>query len=157
MIEKMGQNGFSNEETLNIINRLVKLKENGEVSSTLDMCVLNEKKNILEFIKLGASSSFVIVNNEVEEIKQETLPMGLLANVQHSTVEKEVTKGMYVVLMSDGAESDINKQELQTIVEKLSLLEYTEKDLMNAIMDKIVGRQNKITLDDVTVIVCKII
>ena len=157
MIEKMGQNGFSNEETLNIINRLVKLKENGEVSSTLDMCVLNEKKNILEFIKLGASSSFVIVNNEVEEIKQETLPMGLLANMQHSSVEKEVTKGMYVVLMSDGAESDVNKQELQTIVEKLSVLEYTEKDLMNAIMDRIVGRQNRITLDDVTVIVCKII
>ena len=99
----------------------------------------------------------MIVNNEVEEIKQETLPMGLLASMQHSSVEKEVTKGMYVVLMSDGAESDVNKQELQTIVEKLSVLEYTEKDLMNAIMDRIVGRQNRITLDDVTVIVCKII
>ena len=157
MIEKMGQSGFSNEETLNIINRLVKLKENGEVSSTLDMCVLNEKRNILEFIKLGAASSFVIKDTEVEEIKQETLPLGLLTNSQHTTIEKEVAKGMYVVLMSDGAESDVNKEAIQEIVEKLSILEYTEKDLMNAIMNKIVGRQNKITLDDITVIVCKII
>jgi len=157
MIEKMGTNGFSNEETLDIVNKLVKLKENGEVSATLDMCVLNEKQNILEFIKLGAANSYVIYENGVEEIKQDTMPIGLLANVQHTIIEKPVEKGMYVVLMSDGATSDVNKDMLEKVVEGLQGVEHTEKDIMNAIMDKIVGRQNKITLDDVTVIVCKIV
>lgn len=157
MIEKMGTNGFSNEETLEIVNRLVKLKENGEVSATLDMCVLNEKQNTLEFIKLGAANSYIVYQNNVEEIKQDTMPIGLLSNVQHTIIEKSVEKGMFVVLMSDGAISDINKQVLEKIIEEINGTDYSEKDLMNAIMGKIVGSQNKITLDDVTVIVCKIV
>lgn len=157
MIEKMGINGFSNEETLEIVNRLIKLKENGEVSATLDMCVLNEKQNILEFIKLGAVSSYVIYESSVDEIKQDTMPIGLLSSVQHTIIEKPVEKGMYIILMSDGATSDVNKDELEKIVGKLAGTQYSEKDLMNAIMENIVGNQNKITLDDVTVIVCKIV
>ena len=121
------------------------------------MCVLNEKQNILEFIKLGAANSYVIYENGVEEIKQDTMPIGLLANVQHTIIEKPVEKGMYVVLMSDGAMGDVDKGVLEKIIENLQDIEHTEKDIMNAIMDKIVGRQNKITLDDVTVIVCKIV
>lgn len=157
MIEKMSINGFSNEETLDIINRLVKLKENGEVSATLDMCVLNEKQNVLEFIKLGAVNSYIIYENNVEEIKQDTMPIGILSNVQHTIIEKKVEKGMYVVLMSDGAVSDVNKNVIETVIENFKGEEYTEKDLMDELMQRIVGRQNKITLDDVTVIVCKIV
>ena len=157
MIEKMGVNGFSNEDTLEIVNRLVKLKENGEVSATLDMCVLNEKQNKLEFIKLGATNSYVIYENTVEEIKQDTMPIGLLTNVQHTIIEKPVEKGMYVILMSDGATSDVNKTTLEKIIQDFDGAEHTEKDIMDAIMKRIVGRQNKITLDDVTVIVCKIV
>ena len=41
------QNYFDKTEILDIINKLVKLRENGETSATLDMCAVNEKQNIL--------------------------------------------------------------------------------------------------------------
>lgn len=157
MIEKMGTSGFSKNETIDIINKLIRLRENGEVSATLDMCVVNEKQNVLEFIKLGSANSYIVSDGLVEEIKQDTMPMGLLSNIQYTAIEKEIKKGMYIVLMSDGASSDINKNVLQDIIDRHNENELTEKELMNKLMDKVVGKQNKITLDDVTIIVCKIV
>lgn len=157
MIEKMGASGFNKQEILDIINKLVKLRENGETSATLDMCAVNERDNILEFIKLGAAPSYIIENGEVTEIKQDNMPMGLVSNIKYTAIEKPVNKGDFVVLISDGAVTDVNKSALQDILESLKEeSEITEKNLMDRIMTRIVGSQNKIVLDDVTVVVCKI-
>ncbi|MBQ8044217.1 MAG: SpoIIE family protein phosphatase [Clostridia bacterium] len=157
MIEKMGTSGFNKQEILDIINKLVKLRENGETSATLDMCAVNERDNILEFIKLGAAPSYIIENGEVTEIKQDNMPMGLVSNIKYTAIEKPVNKGDFVVLISDGAVTDVNKTTLQDILDSLKEeSEIKEKNLMDRIMTRIVGSQNKIVLDDVTVVVCKI-
>ena len=157
MIEKMGAGGFNKQEILEIINKLVKLKESGETSATLDMCAINERDNILEFIKLGAAPSYIIENDEITEIKQDNMPIGLVSSIKYTAVEKPVNKGDFVVLISDGAVSDVNKATLQDIIASLNEeSEITEKNLMERIMTRIVGSQNKIVLDDVTVVVCKI-
>ena len=157
MIEKMGASGFNKQEILDIINKLVKLRESGETSATLDMCAVNERDNILEFIKLGAAPSYMIENGEVSEIKQDNMPMGLVSNIKYTAIEKPVNKGDFIVLISDGAVTDVNKSSLQEILDNLKdESEITEKNLMDRIMARIVGSQNKIVLDDVTVVVCKI-
>lgn len=154
MIEKMNSSGLDKEAIVNIINKVVKMKENSNISATLDMCNVNEKNNVLEFIKLGAVSSFVILDNKVNVIKQDNMPIGLQSNVQYNPETVELHKGMFVILISDGAASDINENVLQSIVETSDNL--TEKNLIDKIMEKLVGGQNKIILDDITVIVCKI-
>lgn len=157
MIEKMGASGFNKQEILDIINKLVKLRESGETSATLDMCAINERDNILEFIKLGAAPSYIIQNGEVSEIKQDNMPMGLVSNIKYTIVEKPVNKGDFIVLISDGALTDVNKVSIQSIIDEIKdEQELTEKQLMDSIMSKVVGNQNKIVLDDVTVVVCKI-
>lgn len=156
MIEKMNATGLNKKQIIDIVNKLIKLKENGEVSATLDMCAINEKTNNLEFVKLGAAPSYIIRNNEVIEIKQNTMPMGIIDSLEYSTVENEINKGDYVVLISDGAMTDINKHTLQQIVEKMEFETSNEKTVMDSLMKVVVGSQNKIILDDVTVVVCKI-
>jgi len=157
MIEKMGASGFNKQEILDIINKLVKLRESGETSATLDMCAINERDNILEFIKLGAAPSYIIQNGEVSEIKQDNMPMGLVSNIKYTIVEKPVNKGDFIVLISDGALTDVNKVSIQSIIDEIKdEQELTEKQLMDSIMSRVVGNQNKIVLDDVTVVVCKI-
>ena len=157
MIEKMGTSGFNKGEILEIINKLVKLKESGETSATLDMCTINERDNVLEFIKLGAAPSYMIENGQVTEIKQDSMPMGLVSSIKYTTIEKPVNKGDFIVLLSDGAVTDVNKSSLQEILNSLKEeSEITEKNLMDRIMARVVGSQNKIVLDDVTIVVCKI-
>ena len=157
MIEKMGVSGFNKAEILDIINKLVKLKESGETSATLDMCAINERDNILEFIKLGAAPSYIIESGQVVEIKQDNMPMGLVSSIKYTAIEKPVNKGDFIVLLSDGAITDVNKSSLQEILNSLKEeSEITEKNLMDRIMARVVGSQNKIVLDDVTVVVCKI-
>ena len=157
MIEKMSAGGFNKQEILDIINKLVRLRESGETSATLDMCAINERDNVFEFIKLGAAPSYIIENGEITEIKQDNMPMGLVSNIKYTSIEKTVNKGDFVVLISDGAVTDVNKSSLQEIVDSLKDEEnITEKILMDKIMSRIVGGQNKIVLDDVTIVVCKI-
>ena len=85
------------------------------------------------------------------------MPMGLVSNIKYTSIEKPVNKGDFVVLISDGAVTDVNKAALQDIIDSLKEeSEITEKNLMDRIMTRIVGSQNKIVLDDVTVVVCKI-
>ena len=158
MVEKMGASGFDKNEIIEIINKLIKLKESGDTSATLDMCIVNERDNLLEFIKLGAAPSYIIHENLVDEIKQDTLPMGIVTNLEYSSTERNIEKGDFIVILSDGAMSDINKETLENIFENYKdNKELSEKVLMDKIMEIVVGSQNKIILDDVTVIVCKIV
>ena len=154
MIEKFTTVGFDKEQVLNIVNKIVRLKESGDISASLDMCVINEQKESLEIIKLGSAPSYIISDNEVYEVNESNFPMGLLSTVKYNSFEKEVKKGDLVIMMSDGAGNDITKKVLEEII--LKNLSLTETTLMESIMEILVGNQNKIILDDITVIVANI-
>ena len=154
MIEKFTTVGFDKEQVLNIVNKIVRLKESGDISASLDMCVINEQKESLEIIKLGSAPSYIISDNEVYEVNESNFPMGLLSTVKYNSFEREVKKGDLVIMMSDGAGNDITKKVLEEII--LKNLSLTETTLMESIMEILVGNQNKIILDDITVIVANI-
>lgn len=155
MIEKLTSSGLEKNEVLDIINSVIAFRENKNISATLDMCVINEKKDIMEFIKIGASKSFIIKNNNIESISGNNMPMGLIDNVNYFGTEIDIQKNMFAILLSDGAASDIDEKVLKEIIDEKE--ELTEVELMDKIMEKVIGAQNKIILDDITIIVCKII
>lgn len=154
MIEKFTTVGFDKEQVINIVNKIIRLKESGDMSASLDMCVINEKKESLEFIKLGSAPSYIISDGNIIDIKEDTLPIGLLNNVKYNSYEKPIKKGDYIVMMSDGATGDISLEKLKEIIERKE--EINETTLMESITQILVGTQNKIILDDITVIVANI-
>ena len=156
MIEKLTISGINKNEILDIINSVISFRENANTTATLDMCVLNEKKDVAEFVKIGAAKSYVIANGKVTAIEKENMPLGVTSNVKYFVEEVPIEKEMFVVLMSDGASADINEKILEKILEESSE-ELTETELIDSIIKEIIGVQNKIILDDMTILVCKII
>lgn len=156
MIEKLTASGLEKNEIIETINSVIAYKENKNISATLDMCVINEKKDVVEFIKIGASNSYIIKDNNILSIAANNMPIGLTENINYSAEEVAIQKNMFIVISSDGASSDINETVLQEIINE-QCDNLTEIELMDEIIEKLTGSQNKIILDDITIIVCKII
>ncbi|MBR5227967.1 MAG: SpoIIE family protein phosphatase [Clostridia bacterium] len=155
MIDSLSASGISKTDILNITNKVVKSKENGTVSATLDMCILNEKKESLEFVKLGAVPSYVLSDGIVEKIECKSDSFGVADEVVFTEYDHNVKRNMYVIMTSDGAISDINQKILQEIVDE-NQEKFNESVFMEKIMEKIIDSQNKLILDDITVVVAKI-
>lgn len=155
MIEKLTSTGINKNEILDIINSVIAYRENGNTTATLDMCVLNEKKDVAEFVKIGAAKSYIVADKKVTAIEKENMPLGITSNVKYFVQEVPIQKEMFVVLMSDGASADINEKILEKIIEE-GPEKFTETELIDSIIKEIIGVQNKIILDDMTILVCKI-
>lgn len=155
MIESLIKTGINKTDIVNITNKVLRAKEGGMVSATLDMCVLNEKKDILEFIKLGAAPSFVIADGVVKKIEVTSDAMGIVKDATVVTSNHEVKRNTYVVMMSDGAISDITEKSIQNVLNSLGT-ELNETSLMDSLMEILINNQSKLVLDDITVITAKI-
>lgn len=155
MLEGLSKTGISNTDIVSITNKILRTKEGTSMSATLDMCVLNEKKDTLEFIKLGAVPSFVITDGIVNKIEVVSDAFGVSKDVTYVEYEHKVKRNTYIVMMSDGALSDVTQKILQGIIDELGE-NISETSIMDRIMNNIVNGQNKLILDDITIIVSKV-
>ena len=155
MLESLVKTGINQPDILNITNRVLRTREGGTMLATLDMCLLNEKKNAMEFVKLGAAPSFVISDGITKKIEASGDSIGTTKDAVYSEYSSEIKRNTYVVMMSDGAVSDINEKKLQNIVNNLGD-NLNETKLMEELMNSIMNNQSKLVLDDITIITAKI-
>jgi stage II sporulation protein E len=62
----------------------------------------------VEFIKVGAVSTFIKHEDEVQVIRTGTLPVGILSNIDVELVKKKLEDGDFVIMVTDGV-LDCNK------------------------------------------------
>jgi len=155
MLEGLSATGINKNDIINITNRILRTRENGTMAATLDMCLLNEKKDKLEFVKLGAAPSYIIVDGIVEEVEITSDSIGVIDEIVNIEYEHSLKRNMYIVMMSDGAIGDISDKMLQGIVDEMKE-NMNETLLMEKIMANVINAQNKLILDDITIIVAKI-
>jgi len=116
LIENFYKAGFDNETILNSVNRLLTLNAD-ENFSALDICVFDTRKNIMDFIKLGAPYGFIKHKTETEVISTSGLPIGVLSEMQQHITKKMFSDFDIVVLVSDGiSEAFGSEEELKTFL-----------------------------------------
>lgn len=155
MIESLIKTGINKSDILNITNKVIRAREGGTMSATLDMCLLNEKKDVLEFVKLGAAPSFVIIDGIVKKVETSGETMGVAKEAIYTNTNYDIKRNTYIVMMSDGAVSDVHEKTIQNILNSLGN-ELNESKLMEGIMEVLINNQSKLVLDDITVITAKI-
>jgi len=109
LLEKFLYAGFDKDVALKAINSLMLLKSNDETYSTVDMTVINQYNGEVEFIKVGAVSTFIKNEEGVQIIKTGTLPVGILSRIDVELVRKKLKDGDFVVMVTDGV-LDCNKE-----------------------------------------------
>lgn len=102
LLEQFLDSGFDKDVAVKMINSVLVLKSAEESFATIDISVLDLYSGNVEFVKIGAASTFIKKEDRVEVIKSTSLPVGMLKNIDMELSNKTVSDDDYIIMMSDG-------------------------------------------------------
>ena len=159
LLENFLEAGFENEVALRIINSALVLKSDVECYATMDMALIDQYTGIIEFFKMGASTSFIVRGDEVITVKASSLPIGILSHVDIVSCKKQLKDGDIIIMVTDGMlenKNDLLDREItfkHFISEaKSNNPEYMARFLLEKTKNLLAGEEN----DDMTLIVARI-
>lgn len=153
LIENFYRAGFDNDTILSSINKLLSLNES-ESFSTVDLCVVDARKNIYDFIKLGATSGYIKrANDELEVVSSSGLPIGVLEEVVPHITKLRISNMDMVVLVSDGV-SDALGEDLQNFL--ISSDTINPQLFSEQILHKALELNDGVSKDDMTVVCVRV-
>ena len=159
LLERFLESGFDSEVALKIINSALVLKSDIECSTTVDLTIINQYTGVAQFLKLGASASFILRGDEVITLQASSLPIGILSNVDLVTFKQQLRDGDILIMVTDGMlETRNNMLDRETtfkhfILEaKSNSPEYMAKYLMSKTKNLLAGEES----DDMTIAVARV-
>ena len=154
LIENFYKAGFASDTILSSVNRLMNL-EKEDIFSSIDICIVDLKDGVGDFIKMGASSSYIRGEDGCKIIECSSLPVGILDNAKAVT-KKVVFNGKdFVVLCSDGINDSFGKDsEFKDFL--LTIKTANPQEYADQILQKALSINSGYAVDDMTVIVIKI-
>lgn len=154
LVENFYRAGFDNDIILSSVNKLLNL-EKDDIFSTIDICVVDLKNGIADFVKMGSSSSFIRGREECKIIESGALPIGVLPDVSPLTKKVVLSDKQFIVMASDGVVdtfgSDEEMRDFLYTIKSANPQEYADE-----ILSKAIANNNGYAVDDMTVIVVKI-
>jgi stage II sporulation protein E len=101
-LRKMLEAGFQVDVAVQTVNAMLLLKSPEEKFATLDMLIVDLYTAEGEFLKIGAAPSYVKRVREVGVLKGNSLPIGILNNIEIDPIEVQLAAGDIIVMITDG-------------------------------------------------------
>lgn len=101
MVESL-RAGYTRAQALDVVNALMLMCTGREMYATMDLCVCDLHTGETAFEKLGACASYVVRDGEVRAIGADTLPVGVLPDVESTSLRMTLRPGDVVILLTDG-------------------------------------------------------
>ena len=159
LLENFLEAGFDNEVALRIINSALVLKSDVECYATMDMALIDQYTGVIEFLKMGASTSFIVRGDEVITVKASSFPIGILSHVDMVSCKKQLKDGDIIIMVTDGMLENKNDRLDREITfkhfiseSKSNSPEYMAKFLLDKTKNLMAGEET----DDMTIIVARI-
>ncbi len=154
LIENFYKAGFDNDIILSSVNKLLSLNRE-EIFSALDVCVVDLKKGIADFIKMGAPNSFIKHESEISTIESGALPLGIVQDAPPAINKTVLQTGDFVFLCTDGiTDSFESNEKLMDFINNLKA--NNPQMLAEMLVDKAIQNNGGSANDDMTVLVAKI-
>ncbi len=159
LLEKFLHAGYDQSTSLEAINSLLLIKSDEDNYATLDISVINQYTGEVEFLKVGAVSTFIKYDNRVEIIKNSSLPVGILNKVDIGFNRKKLNEGNFIIMVTDGAlEANINEIDkenwLADIIEEINIR--SPQKLADYILERCLVESGGKAADDMTVLATKL-
>lgn len=157
-LEKLLKSGFEKEKSIEIVNSVMKLKSNEDMTATLDMFVYNLKNSISQFIKIGAAPTYILENNKISIVKSLNIPIGIFSESDYITIEKKLNKDSLIIQITDGVlneNEDIKDNYFTKALESMDITKNT-KQISEELKKLVVKNKNGKITDDFTIIVSKV-
>lgn len=151
MVENFYKAGFEGENVLNMINRLLMLRSKDSFSA-LDLCVIDLRRAVAHFVKLGGVQSFIKRADNVETVNSSALPIGIVEEAVPFTDNKLLSSGDTVILVSDGIADSLGADGISLILSRAETSQ--PQELCDMLISQATKRGAK---DDSTVIAVRLV
>ena len=94
--------GYTRAQALSVVNALMLMCTGREMYATMDLCLVDLHSGEAAFEKLGACASYIVRSGEVRTVQAQTLPVGVLPDVEPGSLRMTLECGDVVVMLSDG-------------------------------------------------------
>ena len=154
LLENFYKAGFDKEIIISSVNKLLSLGKD-EVFSALDLCVLDVREGVGDFIKMGAPESYIKHKDTTQIVQIGALPLGIIQNADAKDEEVYLSSGDKVVMLTDGISDGFkNAQELQDFINNIPT--NNPQEIAETILNKVLSLNKNVAKDDMSVIVAKI-
>lgn len=152
MLEQLLDGGFDINVAIKMVNSILGIRNNHQAFATLDICMIDRYTGECSFIKNGAVTTFLKRGQYVEQIKTDTLPLGMFKEVEYTTLNKRLKADDLVIMMSDGISE--SKIWLEEVIEQLDTL--NPQKIADYILDLAKEKSGGTASDDMTVLVFRV-
>ncbi len=158
LLEELLNAGFPKETALQMLNTALVTGREEVRFSTVDMSVFDLYTGNCEFVKAGASLTFVIKKEKIECIKSTSLPIGVISNLEIEKKQRTLEEGDLIVMITDGVIDALPAGEQEFLLRMI--IEGTKKtnpkEIAQHILEQVMECSGQIPLDDMTVLVAGI-
>ena len=155
LVENFYKAGFDNDLILSTVNKLLNLHKE-EIFSALDICILDEKNVMVDFIKMASPNSYILNEDECQVVQAGALPIGIVDETKPLVKKNVINSKDFVILFSDGiSDSFQTSEELQECIK--SIKTKNPQEFADEILERALACNNGYAVDDMTVIVIKIL
>ncbi|MDA3732782.1 SpoIIE family protein phosphatase [Niameybacter massiliensis] len=102
MLEDFMESGFRKDLAVRMINSALILNDDDEVFSTVDVTLIDRKTGMAEFLKAGAATSFILHDGDVMPIRMNSLPIGIVKDVDLEIKHVQLHDGDILIMITDG-------------------------------------------------------
>lgn len=153
LLEQFVEAGFSKETAVRMINASIVLQPEEPVFSTVDMASIDLYTGVCDFLKVGASTSFLKKENGVECIHGGGLPAGVTSQIPLEPFRIRMYDGNLLFLMTDGVIHALPEGEEEETMKHLirNLPQGTPAEMAEKLMEQV--RTYGEAADDMTILV----
>ncbi len=155
LLEQFLDAGFTKETAVRMINSALLVRSEPEIFSTIDMSALDLYTGVCEFLKVGASTTFIRRENWVETISSTSLPAGVFHKLDLDCTSKKLYDGDMVIMMTDGVLDSLPIAHQESMMKDIIMEHETAnpKELASYILNRVRQYRADAPADDMTVLV----
>lgn len=158
MLEELLKAGFPVDTALSMMNTALVMGREEVFFSTVDLSIFDLYTGTGEFVKAGASTTFIRTGNQVEHIYSDSLPLGVVQNQEIGRTSRKLESGDMIVMVTDGVLDALPAGEQEHLLDLIiggTTLE-NPKELAHYILEKVLELGDEEPADDMTVLVAGI-
>ena len=159
LLEQFMEAGFTKETAVRMINSALTLRAEAQVFSTIDISSFDLYTGVCEFLKVGASTTFIRRENWVETISSTSLPAGVFQKLDLDCTSKKLYDGDMVIMVTDGIMDALPTAHQESMMKDIILEHKTGNpgELASYILRRVQQYGNREPADDMTVLVMSLV
>lgn len=159
LVQQLLKAGFDEEVAVKTVNSALVLRAADEVYATLDLAVIDLYTLQTEFLKVGSVCSFVKQGHRVSTINGESVPIGIINEIEVQTQRQTLHEGDVVVFVSDGILDAVSHMRDPEDWVRRQLERYDSTDpqvIADLLLEASVRAAGGLIADDMTVVCARI-